>query len=918
MLRPRPQLNLRNAREYFREHLCIGEYYAEGQKIVGEWLGQGAYDLGLSGAVGEKAFLALCEGRHPKTGEWLTQRHNTVRRAKGRMTANRRIFHDFAISPPKSVSVVALYQDPRIVELHRRAVVVAMTELEKLAETRVRKGKQRADRVTGNMLAACFQHETSRELDPHLHTHCVVFNATFDPAEGRWKALQTSGMYRAQKFAENLYFHELAKGLKNMGYEIENNARNFEIKSVPASVIARFSKRHEQIEAEAERQIAEGFKGDVGDLRTRIAHERRRRKIKNSTADELRSYWENQLSPAERHALATWGGPAIQTEKADVHAIVAWAEEHLFERRSVVNDYELMSTALARGRGRDFDLADLSQAIDGRGYIREEGSRKLTSRELYRCEWEIVRIAQDRRNCFRDLVRDYVPPPDLSGEQARVAGRILSSRDLITILRGGAGTGKTHTLKEIERAIVADGRRPVVVLAPQRQQVADLQTEGLPAETLAYTLAVKRIPDDAVVILDEAGQVGGRDLRALIRVVEDQGGRLILSGDTRQHGAVAASDALRAIEKHAYPRVATLRSIRRQNVALGRSDEERDFIRRYRHAVQAAADGNLGMSFYWLDRLGVFRELPDAERRAALAREYLATIDRGEQPLVVAQTWAEVHAVNDAIRFALREAGRLGAGTILTAYRPLDRSIAQRRDERFYEPGQAAFFLKDYGRFKKGERCEIAGTTERGLILVKNDRRSTVSYRYGDRIAVASPTEMEIAPGDRLQLKANGRSVEGARLHNGELVTVVRVEPTGALVVTSDRGETKTLPPSERLFVRGYAVTSYASQGKTADTVIMADAGNPAATNAQQWYVSISRGRKRIMIFTPDKEALHVNINRDGNRELASEVAEERIIYGMRVPGRTPRMRKLIALACRDDFYERQRLTQTENIGQRV
>ncbi len=918
MLRPRPQLNLRNAREYFREHLCIGEYYAEGQKVVGEWLGKGAYDLGLSGPVGEKTFLALCEGRHPKTGEWLTQRHNTVRRERDRTTANRRIFHDFAISPPKSVSVVALYQDPRIVELHRRAVVVAMTELEKLAETRVRKGKQLADRVTGNMVAACFQHETSRELDPHLHTHCVVFNATFDAVEGRWKAMQTAGMYRAQKFAENLYFHELAKGLKTLGYEIENNARNFEIKAVPASVIVRFSKRHEQIEAEAERQVAEGFKGDVGELRTRIAHERRRRKIKNSTADELRSHWEKQLSPSEQHALAGLGGPATQTEKADVRAIVAWADEHLFERRSVVNDHELMSTALARGRGRAFDLADLSQAIDEREYIREEGSRKLISRELHHCEWEIVRIAQDRRNCFRDLVRDYVPSPDLSGEQARVARRILSSRDLITILRGGAGTGKTHTLKEIERAIVADGRRPVVVLAPQRQQVADLKTEGLPAETLARVLAVKRISDEAVVILDEAGQVGGRDLRALIRLVEEQGGRLILSGDTRQHGAVAASDALRAIEKHGYPRVATLRSIRRQNVALGRSDEERDFIRRYRRAVKEAADGNLGMSFYWLDRLGVFRELPDAERRAALAQEYLAAIDRGEQTLVVAQTWAEVHAVNDAIRSALREAGRLGAGTILTAYRPLDRSIAQRRDGRFYEAGQSAFFLKGYGRFKKSERCEIAGATERGLILIKNGRRSTVSYRYGDRIAVASPTEMEIAPGDRLQLKANGRSIEGSRLHNGELVTVARVEATGTVVVTSERGETKTLPPSERLFVRGYAVTSYVSQGKTADTVILADAGNPAATNAQQWYVSISRGRKRIVVFTPNKEALHKNISRDGNRELATDVAAERIIYGMRVPGRTPREKQLIALAIRDDFYERQRIAQTERSGQRV
>lgn len=611
-------------------------------------------------------------------------------------------------------------------------------------------------------------------------------------------------------------------------------------------------------------------------------------------------------------------GSAGAPEKADVRAVVAWADEHLFERRSVVNDYELMSVALARGRGQDFDLAELAQAIEEHGYIRGEDGRKLISRELYRCERGIVRIAQDRRNCFFHLVRDYVPSPDLSAEQARVAKRILSSRDLITILRGGAGTGKTHTIKEIERAIVADGRRPVVILAPQRQQVADLQSEGLPAETLAHALAEKQIPAEAVVILDEAGQVGGRDLRTLIGLVEDQGGRIILSGDTRQHGAVAASDALRAIEKHASPRVATLRSIRRQNPALGRSDEEREFIWFYRTAVKEAADGQIGMSFLHLERIGAIRELPDAERHAALAQEYLAAINRGEQTLVVAQTWAEVHAVNDAIRSALREAGRLGVGTMVTAYRPLDRSIAQRKDARFFEPGQAAFFIKGYGRFKKGERCEIAGATERGLILFKNGRRSTVSYRYGDRIVVAKPTEMEIAPGDRLQLKANGRSTEGARLHNGELVTVARIEPTGALTVTGERGETKTLPPSERLFVRGYAVTSYASQGKTADTVILADAGNPAATNAQQWYVSISRGRKRIVVFTPDKEALHMNINREGNRALATDFAEERIIYGMRVPGCSPQLRKLNALACQNDFNERQGLAHIEHMGRHV
>jgi conjugative relaxase-like TrwC/TraI family protein len=907
MLRPKPQLNLHNAREYFREHLCVGDYYSEGQKIAGEWFGLAAAKLGLSGVVTEKEFLALCEGRHPQTGKRLTQRFNTVRHENGQTTANRRIFHDFTISPPKSVSVVALYQDARVIEEHRRAVRCALAELEKLAETRVRKSKQNSERVTGSIVAACFRHDTSRELDPHLHSHCVVFNATHDPVEGRWKALQTGGMYRAQKFAENLYFHELSKGLRSLGYEIKNNARNFEIKNVPASVIARFSKRHAQIDTEARRQAAEGYGGDMGALRTRVAHEHRRRKIKNSTADELRSHWGKELSIGEQKALATLCvASAGHAQPADVRGIVAWADEHLFERRSVVNDYELMSAALARGRGEGFNLTDLGHAIEERGYIREKDSPKLTSRELLRCELEIVVAARDGRNCFFDLNREYQLAPGLSAEQARAARRILTSHDFITLFRGGAGTGKSHTLKEVERGIVAGGR-PVLVLTPQRQQAQDLQNDGLPAQTLAHALTTREIPSRSVVILDEAGQVGGKDLRELIRLVQAQQGRLILSGDTRQHGAVAASDALRAIEEHSYPRIAVLHTIRRQNPDLARSAEEKQFIRDYRMAVKEAASGKIAESFDRLEHLACVRELPDEPRRAAMAGEYLTALARDERALVVAQTWTEVHAANDAIRSALRTAGKLEVGTMLTTYQPLDRSEAQKRDARFYEATQSAVFLKRYGRFAKGELCGIAGATERGVVLVKDGRPSTVSYRYADRIAVAKAVEMEIAPGDRLQLKANGRSVEGARLHNGELVTVARVEPTGALVVNDERGATKTLAPSQRLLVRGYAVTSYASQGKTVDTVILSDAGNRAATSAQQWYVGISRGRKRVVVFTPDKIALRENIQRNGDRELAMRPE----------PAGDDRERLRVRIAHRHHFVPQQ-IKAAQHVGQKI
>lgn len=875
MLRVKPQLSLRNAKEYHRAHLRVGDYYSENQSIAGEWIGDAAKSLGLTGVVTEKDFFALCEGQNPVTGARLTQRLNTVRHENGEHRSNRRVFHDFTISPPKSVSIVALCEDKRIVELHDRAVRLAMSELEKFSGTRVRKGGSQGTRSTGNVVAARFRHETSRELDPHLHTHCVVFNATFDAAEGRWKALQTEGMYRAQKFAENLYYHELSRGLHALGYEIENNARDFEIKGVRRSVITCFSKRHEQIDAEVQRQCAQGYDGNIDELRTRIAHERRQRKIKDFRADELRAHWKQQLASEEREALENLRQPVAheaQTQTVDVRAVVAWADEHLFARRSVVNDHELKSMALARGRGGNFDLADVDRAITGRGYFHPQNEpNKLAAPDAVESEGEIVRAVQRGMNAFYPFRDDYVPDAGLSAEQERAAKKILASHDFVTLFRGGAGTGKSHTLAEIEKAISAS-KRPVLVIAPQRQQVQDLESAGVRAQTLAHALTVKQFPPCCVVILDEAGQVGVRDMRELMRALQPVQGRLIVSGDTRQHGAVAAGDALRWIEQHV-PRknVASLRTIRRQNPELARTREEKRLIRQYRSAVKEAANGKIQQSFDRLEKLGCVRELPDEPRRAAIAGEYLTVLQRGERPLVVAQTWSEVHAANDAIRLALRVAGKIGDGQTLSTFQPVDRSDAQKRDARYYEAGQAVIFLSRYGRHAKGDVCDVAEATERGIVVVKDGRRSAVSFRYADRFAVVKRADIELAPGDRLQLKANGRSVEGTRLHNGELVTVARVEPTGALVVTDERGETKTLAPSQHLLVRGYAVTSYASQGKTADTVIVADAGNRAATNREQWYVSISRGRRRVVVLTPNKSELRENIQRSGTRELALE-----------------------------------------------
>jgi hypothetical protein len=273
-----------------------------------------------------------------------------------------------------------------------------------------------------------------------------------------------------------------------------------------------------------------------------------------------------------------------------------------------------------------------------------------------------------------------------------------------------------------------------------------------------------------------------------------------------------------------------------------------------------------------LDRLGCIREVAPDDRRAMLAREYRASLDRHERALVVAQTWNEVNSVNEAIRAELQAAGRIGSGIALKTYQAVDLDEAQKRDPRFYQPRQFAYVLKRYGRLAKGDLCPIAGTNERGLVLIKDGRRSTMSYRHVHRLSIVAEREMPVAPGDRLQLKFNGKSKEGCAITNGELVTVRGVAQDGSLTVEDDRFVVMTLLPRQRLLNRGYAVTSYASQGKTVDTVLVADAACRAATNRNQWYVAISRGRKRVLVFTDNKADLRASIEQSGDRGLALEM----------------------------------------------
>jgi conjugative relaxase-like TrwC/TraI family protein len=909
MLATKAQYRLGDAKEYFSEHLSVGDYYTEGQQVLGQWYGEGAEKLGLSGVTRQDDFVRLCENLHPQTGDKLTPRQNTTRLDIGpdgrfRQNTNRRVFYDFTFSPAKSVSIAALVgHDPRIVEAHEQAVTMALNQLQAFASTRVRKNGQCTDRTTGNIVAAVFRHDTSRSLDPHLHTHCIVFNATYDRVEARWKALQNHDMLMAQKFVENVYYHELSRALRQFGYGIENQRRgDFEIKGVSPSLAEKFSKRHQEIDQKThellEREPEKG-NGNIAVIRDHIAHKERARKIKGITLPELRTNWDRQLTADERASLgrlATEQPSVAASSEAMAERAVSWAEEHLFERRSVVLEHDLWRHALEHVRGQNVDLAEIQAATRRRGYVRyKQHPGRVTTREVLQREWEIVSMARDGIRRCAPLCSGYsIRNASLDSEQRQAVERILQSRNFITLFRGGAGTGKSYTLREVDGALRQAGHA-VIVVAPQRQQVMELERDGLQGvQTVSAFLARGAMPRGGLLLVDEAGQIGGRQMHQLLSLAQADDGRVILSGDTRQHGAVEASDALRAIEKYSTLQAIELTTIRRQDPARGKTEGERSQIAQYRRAVQEASEGNLDASLRRLDQQGAVVVCTPHEQAERLAEHYVALAEQRQSVVVVSQTWGEIHRVNEQVRAALKSRGLLGSeDRAVTALETVDLTDAQKRDQRFYNDDTVLVLNRNAGGFRKGQTCRLLAISDRGWILEGSDKVRTVPFRFADRLTVCQPTELALAAGDRLQLKANVRTRSGQRLANGELVTVKHVGAGGRIKLTDGR----VLERDYRQFVRGFAITSYGSQGKTVDHVLFSDSAIQAATNQQQWYVTISRGRKGITIFTSDKAQLRENIERSGERTLAIDLAKDGYLRRLGIP------RWLMPLCRRNRLY---------------
>lgn len=899
------------------------DYYVRGQESPSEWHGQGAAPLCLSGEVDKEAFKDLLEGHLP-TGDTLG-RFNAVGEREHKPG------YDLTFRPPKSYSVAALVGgDERLVEAHDQAVKTTLQWLEsEHLVTRVKMGGQTSLQHTGNLTAALFLHETSRSRDPLLHTHAVIANVT-QRADGQWRSIEGREIYKVQHLTDKIFQSELSLRARDLGYEVkvDREAGRFELARVPVDVRDAFSQRSQEIEANLAqngktRKTASAAEREVSCLSTRS----RKLEVDRSL---LRDQWltrsrdlgydpERTVAEARARALEIARQP-IPDRQLEAERGVREAVQHLAERSAAFRVTDLTATLSNRCFG-ELSRHELDRAVDRireRGELIEKPVRTLwnsgksepgyTTKEGQKIERQLLDSADRGKGVFRkgitthDQALSAIDRAEIESQkvgytwndqQRQAAEGILTSRDRFVAVQGAAGTAKTSTvLRSVAQTAKAQGFE-VKGLTPSAAAAQALESgAAVESRTLhswlgqlhqAQILAKQGYGADrqsqdqptrkSLWIVDEAGMVGARQMRDLLKAAEAHNARVVLVGDTKQLGSIEAGRAFSQIQSE----VATFR--------LERILRQRDSHLRF--AVEQIYKGKMAQAFDKICEQGGLIEIgnPGGDRENGLAIRSQAIADsylvlspqERERTIVIAPGHDDRAAINSAIRAGLVTEGavqRYGLKAVVLERKGLTKSEIRNADS--YKPGEVVRFARGYQKhgIEKGSywQVENVNTNDRIITLSRGDQQLEWRPVRLSRVEVFRSQSLEVAPGDKIIFNRNDRN---AGLVNGQTATVRHMNrETGQAVVVGRDGQAREINlGTQQHWTYAYAVTAHAAQGSTADRAFVhAESHRANLVNQRSLYVGVSRVRDELRIFTDSKDSLREAVQlRTGEKEVALE-----------------------------------------------
>ena len=886
------------------------------------WVGKGAEALGLSGAVDPDTFKEILEGTVPDgSGRRLGRREKdgTFRHRPGR---------DVTFSAPKSVSIAALIGgDHRVVAAHDAAVRTTLAWIEdNVVETRMRDAEsgRMARAAHQNAVIATFRHDTSRNLDPQLHTHAVIANMV-QGEDGKWRTMANERLYASKMLIGALYRGELARGLDALGYEIEKTHADgrFEIAGVSRAAVEAFSTRRADIE---KAMAANGLGGPEENQRLAQRAALMTRAHKREVDKEaLRNSWQRQAADlgldavklgdeaaqraaepkAERERgarpeVAAEPKPAIERES---DRAVAWAVAHLSEREAVFSRTSLLAATLAWNPG----AVTIGEAEGAAARLERDGTllaanhpvpgESLTTDRAVAEERETIALMESGRGRGTVPMRGRAVDKalrngPLTAGQREAVKLIVSETDRVVGVQGYAGTGKTTMLKRA-RVLLEKRGFEVKGLAPSASAAQTLAGEaGIESETLQRFLARNagvaegRLSDKGaqdmrarfektVLVVDEGSLASTAQTRDLLRIANTlRVPRVVLVGDEKQLDAVDAGKPFAQLQRAGMKTAVMDEIMRQRDPAL-------------KEAVEASLAGNVHKAF---EKLGsnVAEVQADNLAGAAAARWLSLSAEEREGTGLMAPSHALRERINEIVRERLMRDGAI-RGPATSAERLVSRGYtnAEKCLAANYTDGDVVAFHRSYKRLgvEKGDELRVAGVDRKaGVVRLTRGDGDRVAWEPG-RLAARSGG-VEVYGVDRIELR-RGDVVRWTRndathgLVNSGTAEVTQVKD-GKIVFRLEGGRSLSLSGDDaqlRHIDRAWASTVHAFQGRTVDRVIAAmEANHPHLTTQKTLYVEISRARYSAELVTDDRNALRERLEAvTGERIAALEAVEPEV-----------------------------------------
>jgi hypothetical protein len=680
--------------------------------------------------------------------------------------------------------------------------------------------------------------------DMQVHTHVAVFNVV-QTASGRVGGLDLAQLDGRVHEWGALYQAYLADNLRRHGVEITLDARTemARLGAVPERVAAHFSKRTvsgteaarayaqsrgldwDSIDAEHKIRLLKsgvqdprGAKSDdVSDLATwqKMAAAMGYRHRSVLRRDEIKP----ELSRDERLELAYQAAMPVLGKQFDRRAVIDGADARVAAAKGLIvagiesaEDVDTLTRAF-RERGiqrRGEDAALIWGTVAGtQGRVKTAITTTLDERE----ERTLISAAraggQDRSAALTAAQIDAgvraFPELDFSSAHGRAQRSVidqLGKGGRMALAIGVAGSGKTTLLKPLAWAWAEDGRvvHGIALAWRQSDDLAEAGIEGRTRAVAAFLKAAERrqiaLDAKSVVVVDEVGLLGTRQLNDILALQKRAGFQLVMLGDPKQMQAVEAGSVIgllrRALGNDAVPELGS--SVRQKD------SEERETVLMFRNGQTDAAIQRKAANGNFQAIPGSYREV--IEKVAALWQERReANRDRPNFTITVsAPTNAEAHDISLAIRAHRRAAGEIGV-----------------------------------------DKMTIAATDGQG-------ERSSMALAEGDRVRLFRRMNATFAEtGHSGNIGQNGTVLEVARVQQDGLTLRTKAGKEGFVPWARFHDESGRVQ-----LAYGDALTTHTAQGSTVTEHIHAMPSGSRLVTAFGAYTSGSRHREQSFIVTSE------------------------------------------------------------------